>query len=196
MTGVHENRIINRSLRLICWALAAALIVLSLSGCGQSRISTTNSSTSGVDLGPPLLTSSTLQQIVVSGIGDAGQLRNAMLEGEGMGKVVNIAIDRPLSCGDGSVEATMAIQTGKILSGLFEYPEISSVTITMLGVTQGVKSDDVAMQLTVSRSTAMETDWSMFGPWSMPSMVTGYYINPAILEKTSAGADGSAGMYH
>ena len=36
----------------------------------------------------------------------------------------------------------------------------------------------------------MDIDWSMFGPMTMPSMVTGYYIHPRILEKSNSLSSG------
>jgi len=196
MTSRNRVKNINRPGRLIFFILAAMVLAQLLSGCGQSRISTGSSDTSGNYLEPPLLTSSTLQQIAMSGIGDTSGLRSATLEGEGMEKVINIGIDRPPTWGDGSVEAMMATKSRKIMSELFMYPEVSSVTITVFGVTQGVKGDDVAVRVTVDQATAMKNDWSMFGPMSMSSMVTDYYINPEILKNASAGSGGSTSLYH
>ncbi|MHB0866378.1 MAG: hypothetical protein ACYC6B_01040 [Thermoleophilia bacterium] len=196
MTSIYRSKKLKNSTHLIYWGLAILLIALPASGCGQSRVTTKSGLASGADLKPALLTNSSLQRIVVSGIGDASLLRAATLEGEGMEKVINIGIDRPTTCGDGSVEAIMATQTGKIMSELFKYPEVSSVTIIMFGVTRGVKSDDVAVKVTVDQAAALENDWAMFGPWSMSSMVTEYYIHPEILKNASAGSGGSTSLYH
>lgn len=186
----------NRQGRLVFFIVAAMVLAQLLSGCGQSMISTGTSATSGINLEPPLLTDGVLQQIAIAGIGETGQLRSAMLEGEGMIKTVDVVIDRSPSCGDGSVEATVATQTVKLMPLLFEYPEISIVTITMLGVTQGVKSDDVAVKVTMDRATASEAEWSMFGPWTMSSMVSDYYIHPQIQDESIGGSDSSAGTYY
>ncbi|MFA5801699.1 MAG: hypothetical protein WC911_04395 [Thermoleophilia bacterium] len=97
-----------------------------------------------------------------------------------MDKIVEIGVDRPATCGDGSVEGTMASSSGNVMAYLFEYPEISRVTVTMYGVDQGIKSDEIAAKVTVNRTTAKDIDWSMFGPMTMSSMVDEYYIYPRL----------------
>ncbi|MDO8735846.1 MAG: hypothetical protein Q7K29_02030 [Thermoleophilia bacterium] len=123
-------------------------------------------------------------------------MRDATLAGEGTEKTVDVGVDRPANIEDGSVEATMAVLNQKIMPVLFEYPEVSRITITMFGVKQGVMSDAVAVKTSVNRASASEIDWSFFGPMTMSSMVTEYYIDPGILLNSSAGSDGSTGMYH
>ncbi|MHB1389615.1 MAG: hypothetical protein ACYCXF_00045 [Thermoleophilia bacterium] len=195
MTNICDRNNLKRSTHMIFWTLAVLVAAILVSGCGESGVAK-KSPASGVDTEPALLTDSSLEKIVVTAIGDTGQLRSATLKGQGMKKVINIGLDRPTTWGDGSVEPMMATQSRKIMPGLFKYPEVSSVTITLFGVIQGVKSDDIAVKVTVDQATAMKNDWSMFGPMSMSSMVTEYYINPEILKHAGAGSGGSTSLYH
>ncbi len=80
----------------------------------------------------------------------------------------------------------MSVFVQKTMPTLFEYPEASKVVITIYGVKQGVRSDEIACKLTVDRATARKIDWSMVGPMTMSSMLTEYYINPKILENSNA----------
>jgi hypothetical protein len=71
-----------------------------------------------------------------------------------------------------------------LFQSLFENPEVDYISITMYGVKQGEKSDDVAMALAMDRAMSLETDWSMFGPMMLSDMVSEYYVDPAIEEST------------
>ncbi|MBI5869748.1 MAG: hypothetical protein HZB44_02140 [Actinobacteria bacterium] len=181
-------------LLVIILSFSALLLTQLVSGCGSGGTADKGSSQETV-LDPLPLTIDSLRQTVVSGIGDNNQLRDATITGEGTEIIVNVGLDRPLSCEDGSVEAIMAVTSQKIMPVLFEYPEVSRITITMFGVKQGVKSDDVAAEVCVTRESAREIDWSMFGPMTMSMMVTKYYIDPAIMGNSSAGSDGMGGIH-
>jgi hypothetical protein len=127
-----------------------------------------------------------LQEVVAFGCGDTSLVRNVTLSGEGMEKSIEVEIERPPTCGDASVEGTMSTFARKIMSNLFDYPEVSSVTITMYGINQGVKSNDVVSKVVVNRATAKDIDWSMLGPMTISSMATEYYVHPKCLKSSNA----------
>lgn len=195
MNSINRNWNTHKTTTLIFLSLVALVFAQLVSGCGNERASTGNGASPGTTLDPLQLTGDSLRQIVASSLGDTNQLRDAAIAGEGTEKIVNIGINRPATYEDGSVEAIMAVITQKIMPGLFEYPEVSRVTITMFGVKQGVKSDDVAAKVSVTRTSAQEIDWSMFGPMTMSSMVTDYYLDPGIMGISSAGGISTGGMH-
>jgi len=171
---------------LILGAVAAITIVPLISGCSYRKASPGNGSATYYDSNSLSLTKDNLQEVVVSGCGDTTLVRNVTLLGEGMEKSVEVEIDRPATCGDASVEGTMSTFARKIMSNLFDYSEVSSVTITMYGIDQGVKSNDVASRVVVNRATAKDIDWSMLGPMTISSMATEYFVHPKILKNSNA----------
>lgn len=187
---------VHKILLLIPLSLITLLFTQLVSGCESKGATSGGGSSQETVLDPLPLTIDSLQQIVISGLGDKNQLRDATLTGAETERIVNVGINRPLTCEDGSVEAIMAVASQKIMPSIFEYPEISRVTITMLGVKQGVKGDDVAAEVCVTRESAREIDWSMFGPMTMSMMVTSYYIDPGIMANASASGSGMGGMHY
>lgn len=167
--------------------LAPALIG---SGCGGVEGKTVRARTIGSSSGATPLSPDYLRGLVAVSLGDANLVRRADLSGDGTERKVEIAIDRPPACADGSVEGTMAAFTSKTMADLFSYPEIASVTIAMYGLDQGTKSNDVAVRVVVDRATAQEIDWSMIGPMTISSMVSEYFIHPQIVENANTGNSG------
>jgi len=161
--------------------LLATIAMLAASGCGPERSSTgTRTIYGSQEANLPALTSSYLRQFVDQAYGEAALVRDASLSGEGLGRRIDITVDRPPNAGNGSIEGVMAAFSGKVLAELFQYPEVDSVTISMYGTSPGEKSDEVALKITVDRATAAANDWSMFGPMTMSDMVSSYYMNPKL----------------
>ncbi|MFA5809534.1 MAG: hypothetical protein WC935_04240 [Thermoleophilia bacterium] len=160
--------------------LAAFILGTLIAGCGYNAGSFRNDSTLKDAPDPPLLTQEYLQETVSGSFGKTIQVRHVTLSGEGMDKIVEVGVDRPATCGNGSVEGIMASSSGKAMAYLFEYPEISRVTVIMYGVDQGINSNEIAVRVVVKRTTAKDIDWSMFGPMTMSSMVDEYYIYPKL----------------
>ncbi|MHB9112278.1 MAG: hypothetical protein ACYC4D_06585 [Thermoleophilia bacterium] len=188
----HKN--IHKILLLIFLSLPALLLAQLASGCGNGGNTAGSGSSKETVLDPLPLTTDSLQQIVISSLVDKSDMRNADLTGEGAEKVVNIGIDRPAGLEDGSVEANMALITQKIMPVLFEFPEISRVTITMYGVKQGIKSDDVAVKVGVNKVSVQDIDWSMLGPMTLSWYVPEYYIDPMISGTSGFGGDGTGAI--
>jgi len=194
----HNDRrihIVSSRASLAFLAIIALVFTLALTGCESRKTAGGNNSTSAGILYPEPLTGESIRQVIASSMGDSSHLRDATLSGEGQNRTVDVGVDRPTTCEDGSVEATMAVLDQKIMPVLFEYPEVSRVTLTIYGIRQAVKSDDIAIKTSVTRESASEIDWSFFGPMTMSSMVTDYYIDPEILRNSSSVNDGMS-MYH
>jgi len=172
---------------MLLFVVSLAVLVSGLlsSGCGGVEGKTVKARTVSPSAGAAPLSQDYLRGLVADSLGDANLIRRADLSGEGMERKVEIAVDRPPACGDGSVEGTMAAFTSKTMAELFSHPEIASVTIAMYGRDQGIKGNDVAVRVVVDRATALETDWSMIGPMTISSMVSEYYIHPQIVENAN-----------
>ena len=171
-----------KRLSLRVGVLAAIAITLSAAGCGYERSTAGGTMTIlGNSNLKPALTETYLRKLVVLAYGDATLVRSTALTGEAGKKVIAVEVDRPPNAGNGSIEGVMASFAGNIMAQLFQYPEVSSVTITMFGADPGVKGDETALKITVDKPTAAVNDWTMFGPMTMSSMVSDYYINPKLL---------------
>lgn len=178
---MNSKRSFDKKHTRVLGTLGMLLIIMIIAGCGNSKSTFRNDSATKDNREPSgssLLTQENLGEIVSNNAGLSLRVRYATISGEGPDKNVEIGVDRPANCGDGSIEGVMASFSGKIMSNLFEYPETSSVAIIMYGVDQGVVSDGIAIRVAVNRATAQEIDWSMFGPMTMASMVNEYYIHP------------------
>jgi hypothetical protein len=192
---VEQPKDIKHIVILILLSFLSLAFVQAASGCSKNQISTTGGSSASTELDPVPLNSDSLQQFVTTSMGEMNSLRSAAIAGDGTERVVSIGVDRSTTCEDGSVEAVMAVLSQKVMPGLFEYPEVAQVTITMYGVKQGVRSDDVAAEVNVTRASAQEIDWSLFGPMTMSSMVTKYYLDPAILQNSYNGGGITGGIH-
>lgn len=196
MNFKNSRHVTDRAVVVIVGIMALLALTLMAFGCGFDKASTGGGMTVRNNFVTPLLTQDGLQEVVTRTLGETAQVRSAILSGDKTSLEINIAVDRPATCEDGSVEATMSSLSRKIIPTLFEYPEVSSVSMTMYGVTQGTKSDEIASKVFVNRVTAQDIDWSMFGPMTMSSMVTEYYIHPKILENSNVTNSGFGGMYN
>jgi hypothetical protein len=196
MNFKNSRHVTDRAVVVIIGIMAVLALALMAFGCGFDKASTGDGMTVRNNFVTPLLTQEGLQEVVGRSLGETAQVRFAILSGDKTSLEINIAVDRPATCEDGFVEATMSSLSRKIVPTLFEYPEVSSVSMTMYGVTQGTKSDEIASKVFVNRVTAQDIDWSMFGPMTMSSMVTEYYIHPKILENSNVTNSGFGGMYN
>lgn len=180
MHGEKNRRNFGGATVLFFGALATVILCTLIAGCGYNAGTFRNDSTLRNAPEPALLTQDHLMEAVTGAFGKTIQVRQATLSGDGMDKIVEVGIKRPANSEDGSVEGIMASSSGKIMAYLFEYPEVARVTVIMYGVDQGIKTDEVAARVVVSRTTAKDMDWSMFGPMTMSSMVDEYYIYPGL----------------
>lgn len=196
MNFKNSRHVTDRAVVVIIGIMAVLALALMAFGCGFDKASTGGGMTVRNNFVTPLLTQEGLQEVVGRSLGETAQVRSAILSGDKTSLEINIAVDRPATCEDGFVEATMSSLSRKIVPTLFEYPEVSSVSMTMYGVTPGMKSDEIASKVFVNRVTAQDIDWSMFGPMTMSSMVTEYYIHPKILENSNVTNSGFGGMYN
>lgn len=190
---IFGARKFNTMIFVIFLSLASLLFTLLLAGCGN-RGDAGGGSSQATALDPLPLTDDSLRQIVTSSLIDKNNLRNADLTGEGAERTVNIGINRPVDLENGMVEANMALVTQKVMPALFEFPEISRVTITMYGVEQGIRSDGVAVRASVDRASVKDIDWSTLGPVTLSWSIPDYYVNPAITGISNPGESGTAGM--
>lgn len=159
--------------------IAGALMIL-ISGCGDGASTSTAPTAVRTNTGLKPLTQDYVKEMAGYRYGEASLVRSATLAGEGTGQVIDIKVDRPELCHDGAVVGTMATFAQKMMAALFKYPEVSSVAITMYGIEEGVKSDDVALRVVVNRSSAQNIDWFQFSDLTMPTLATEYYIHPKI----------------
>lgn len=178
---------------MIVGIMAALALALMAFGCGFDKASTGDVTVRN-NFVPPMLTEDGLQEAASRSLGETARVRSAKISGDANSLDIEITVDRPATCEDGSVEAAMSSLSRKIMPTLFEYPEVSSVSMTMYGVTQGTKSDEIASKVSVNRATAQDIDWAMFGPMTMSSMVDGYYIHPKILASSNNANSGFAGV--
>lgn len=196
MNAKNCKYVIDHAIVLIVGIMAVLALALMVFGCGFDKASTGGGMTVHNNFVTPLLTQDSLREVAARSLGETAQVRSAILSGDTNNLDISIAVDRPATCEDGSVEATMSSLSRKIMPTLFEYPEVSSVSMTMYGVTQGARGNEIASKVFVNRVTAQDIDWNMFGPMTMSSMVTEYYIHPKILENSNATNSGFGGMHN
>ncbi len=167
---------------------------LVINGCDSQQVTTViGTSEMGVHGQEAALTESTVQDILSYSLNDMSLVRRAEISGEEMDKTVEIEFDRPADWGDGTLAGVLSSFVYKTLPPLFQYPEVSKVVVTIYGVDQGVKSDEVACRLMVDRETADDINWSMVGPMSLSYFLTEYEINPRIQENSNYSGDGVPG---
>jgi len=188
-----RGKTIDRASAFLSLAVASAAVMAALlfSGCGgQTSGNVTSAGIGPANAAPAALTQESLRELVVRDFGDASLVRNATLSADGVKQNVAVEVNRPAGVSNASIEGVMAAFTGKLMADLFEHGEVAGVSITMYGVDaaatgEGTASsgggDAVAIKAVMDRVTANETDWTMFGPMTMSSMLTEYYINPAVL---------------
>lgn len=177
----YNHQSINAA-ALIFACLVAVLVMPAATGCGydKSTFRVDQDKQPAVETARPALVQENLQELVTTGGGFSLPVRYATLSGDSEEKAVEVGVERPAACGDGSVEGVMASYTANTVSRLLEYPDAAGMTITMYGAKQGQAGDEIVVRLVVRRSTAEEIDWSMFGPMTMASLVDEYYINPRL----------------
>lgn len=166
-----------RGLAALLMVPVVAVVMAASAGCGSE---TATISSRDLESGKVLLTQEYVQQVAENSQGNGMVVREARISGEGNEKTVVVGVERPPSVQDASVTGVMASYGQHVFNSLFAIPEVAEVTITMYGVKQGVKSDDVAVRITLGRADAQEVDWSMFGPMMIADMVSDYYVDPAI----------------
>lgn len=158
--------------------LAVITVVMAGTGCGSESV-TVRSKTAATS-GQPQLTNDYVKEVAAASQSQPMEVREVTMIGESDAQDVNIGIDRPASLQDGSVTGVMASYGQHVFTSLFQLPEVSSVTITMYGVRQGVPGDEVAMRMSMNREMFEQADWSMFGPMMMSDMLNDYYVAPEI----------------
>lgn len=170
---------------------ATGLLVI---GCDSQRVTTVGpDEIAGHGQAPPDLTEDLVQDILSYSLSDMSLVRRAEISGEGTDKTIEIDVDRPADWGDGTFAGALSSFIHKTLPPLFQYPEVSKVVVTIYGVDQGGKSDEVASSFMVDRETANDIQWSMVGPMSLSYYLTEYYLHPKIQENSIYSGSGVPG---
>jgi len=170
---------------------AAVTGLLSI-GCGSQRTPAVDTNTVRSEVAATVSESSVIKILSYS-LSDMSLVRQAALSGKGNDSTVEISLDRPANWGDGSFVGALSSLVKKTLPSLFEYSDVNKVVITIYGVDQGSKSDEIACRLVVDRATARNIVWPMLGPMTISSTVTEYYLHPKIQKNSYALGSGIPG---
>lgn len=165
-------------LALIMVIMAAIASITLSSGCGSETA--TISSKDPVAPPSPELTQEYIENVAGNEHANTMEVREAAIHGDDGEKTIIIGVERPASLQDGSITGVMGAYGQHVFNSLFEIEDVEEVTITMYGIQQGVKDDEVAMRIVMDRAMYEEADWSMFGPMMMSDMLNEYYVAPEI----------------
>ena len=176
----------RRNQAFLLAALALLALALVPGGCGDENDASDESGNQAAAETANTVTTNELTQEwlatrAANKIGGAHLVRDITITENGADKQVKIEVDRPELCHDGAVVGTVAVFAQNMMGILYKnYPEVSDVEIIMYGPEQGFVSDEVAMQVDMSRDSAQGVDWFAFDEKNIFQLVTSYYMHPKI----------------
>lgn len=190
--SARPTRVLLKTILTLVVVVTVAATVLLVIGCSSQRASVV--STDEIKRQEqPVLSESIIRDILSYSFSDMSLVRRTAISGEETDKTIEIEVDRPADWGDGTFGGVLSSFVYKTLPPLFQYPEVSRVVVTIYGVDQGIKGDEVACRLMVDRETADKINWSMLGPMSLSYFLTEYYIHPKIQENSKYSGSGIPG---